>query len=159
MRITDQYFWNIVFLLLFGAFFTSSVIILEGNPQAALHSITPFEFIILSLATFRLTRLVVHDRITAFFREQFYNARSLKSGIILEKPKSGARRTLADLFSCQWCFSMWAGAVIIFSYELTPYAWYPILMLALSGVSALFQCIATYIGSKADMARHDAEGV
>jgi hypothetical protein len=159
MRITDQYFWNIVFLLLFGAFFTSSVIILEGNPTAALHTLTPFEFVILSLATFRLTRLFVHDKITAFFREQFYDAKKLKTGIVLEKPKSGARRTLADLMSCQWCFSMWAGAIIIFSYELTPYAWYPILVLALSGVSSFFQCVATYIGSKADVARHEAEGV
>lgn len=159
MRITDQYFWNIVFLLLFGAFFTSGIIILESNPAAALHTLTPFEFIILSLATFRLTRLFVHDKVTAFFREQFYDARNLKSGIVLEKPKKGARRTLADLMSCQWCFSMWAGAVIIFSYELTPYAWYPILILSLSGVGSFIQCIATYVGSKADVARHEAEGV
>ena len=49
--------------------------------------------------------------------------------------------------------------VIIFSYELTPYAWYPILILALSGVGTLFQSIATYVSAKADVARHEAEGV
>lgn len=138
---------------------TTGVIILEGNPESALHDITPFEFAILSLAAFRLTRLVVYDKITAFFREQFYNAKTLKTSVVLEKPKSGPRRTLADLLSCPWCFGMWAGATVVFFFELTPYAYYPILMLAISGVGTLLQLLANMVGWKAEESRKKSEEV
>lgn len=158
MRITDQYFWNIIFGALFAAFLVSGTIILEDNPTAALHDISVFEFIILALATFRLTRLFVYDKITAFFREQFYNARVLKTGVVLEKPSTGPRRTLADLMSCPWCFGMWAATVVVFFYALTPYAWYPILILAISALGSLMQIFSNMIGWKAEGLKNDTGG-
>lgn len=157
MRITDQYFWHIIFLSLFLAFFVSGVIILEGSDTASIHNLTLAEFALLSLATFRITRLFVYDKITAFFREQFYNARTLKTSTVLEKPLSGPRRTLADLFSCPWCFGLWAGTIVVFFYEFTPYAWYPIVILALSAVGTLLQIFANIIGYKAAQLQDDAE--
>lgn len=158
MRITDQYFWNIVFSALFLSFLVSGTIILETNATASLHNLTLSEFAILSLATFRLTRLFVYDKITAFFREQFYNARVTKTGTILEKPVTGARRTLADLLSCPWCFGVWAGTMVVFFYELTPYAWYPILILAISGVGSTLQIFVNMIGWKAEQLKNEVEG-
>lgn len=158
MRITDQYFWNIVFSALFLSFLVSGTIILETNATASLHNLTLSEFAILSLATFRITRLFVYDKITAFFREQFYNARVTKTGTILEKPVTGARRTLADLFSCPWCFGVWAGTMVVFFYELTPYAWYPILILAISGVGSTLQIFVNMIGWKAEQLKNEVEG-
>lgn len=158
MRITDQYFWNFIFGAFFLSFVVSGVIILESMPEAALHDLTPFELIVLSLAAFRMTRLFVYDKITAFLREQFYDAKNLKSaGVVLEKPKSGPRRTLADLFSCPWCFGMWAGATVVFFYELTPYAWYPIVILAVSALGSIFQILANMIGWRAEQLKNDVE--
>lgn len=158
MRITDQYFWNFIFSALFLSLVVSGVIILESIPTAALHEFTPFEFIILSLATFRLTRLFVYDKITAFFREQFYDAKVLRGGgVVLEKPKGGPRRTIADLLSCPWCFGVWAGATVVFFYELTPYAWYPIIILAISSIGTLMQLTANMIGWKAEQLKNDVE--
>ncbi len=157
MRITDQYFWNILFSGFFLALLTTGIIILEGNPETALHDLSLFEFIILSLATFRLTRLMVYDKITAFFREQFYDAKVLKTSVVLEKPKSGPRRTLAALMSCPWCFGMWAAATVVFLYELTPYAYYPILMLAIASLGTLMQLAANMIGWKAEQLKKDVE--
>ena len=158
MRITDQYFWNIVFSALFLSFLVSGTIILETNATASLHNLTLSEFAILSLATFRITRLFVYDKITSFFREQFYNARVTKTGTILEKPVTGARRTLADLLSCPWCFGVWAGTMVVFFYELTPYAWYPILILAISGVGSTLQIFVNMIGWKAEQLKNEVEG-
>jgi hypothetical protein len=158
MRITDQYFWNFCFATFFASLVVSGVIILEGNERAALHTLTPFEFVILSLATFRLTRLFVYDRITAFFREQFFDAKISKSGIItLEKPKRGPRRTLADLLSCPWCIGVWAGATVVFFYALTPYAWYPVLMLAVSALGTFFQLLSNLVGHRAELLKQDTE--
>ena len=148
MRITDQYFWNFIFGAFFLSLVVSGVIILESIPESALHDLSLFELVLLSLASFRLTRLFVYDKITAFFREQFYDAKVIRGGgVVLEKPKTGARRTLADLMSCPWCFGMWAGATVVFFYELTPYAWYPIVMLAVSGVGSLMQIAANMIAT------------
>ena len=129
---------------------SSDLIVLESIPTTSLHDISPFTFVILSLAAFRITRLFVYDKITAFFREQFYDAKVLKTGIILEKPKSGPRRTLADLMSCPWCFGMWSAALVIFFFELTTYAWYPILMLAISAMGTFIQILANMVGWKAE---------
>lgn len=142
-------------MVFFLSLITTGVLILEGDPEGALHDISLFEFILLSLASFRLTRLVVYDKITAFFREQFYNAKTLKTSVVLEKPKSGPRRTLADLLSCPWCFGMWAGATIVFFYELSPYAYYPILMLAISSVGTMLQLAANLVGWKAEQLKGD----
>lgn len=157
MRITDQYFWNIIFGAFFLSLVVSGTIILEESPESALHDLSMFEFVLLSLATFRLTRLFVYDKITAFFREQFYDAKTLKSGVILEKPTSGPRRTLADLLSCPWCFGIWAGATVVFFFELTPYAWYPIVILAISAIGTLMQLLANMIGWKAEQLKKDVE--
>jgi hypothetical protein len=157
MRITDQYFWNIVFGALFLSLITSGVIILEGNPESALHELTPFEFFLLALATFRLTRLFVYDKITAFFREQFYDAKVTKTAVTLQKPPHGPRRTLAELLSCPWCIGMWAGATVVFFYALTPYAWYPIVMLAVASVGTLMQLLANMIGWQAEHLKNSVE--
>jgi hypothetical protein len=159
MRITDQYFWNIIFTAFFLSLVISGTLILEGSARAALHTLTPFEFILLSLAAFRLTRLFVYDKITAFFREQFYDAKITKTSVTLQKPTSGPRRTIADLLSCPWCFGAWAGATVVFFYALTPYAWYPILMLAVSGVASMLQVFSNVLGWKAEQLKHDSRDI
>lgn len=157
MRVTDQYFWNFIFGAFFLSLVVSGVIILESIPESALHELTPFELVVLSLATFRLTRLFVYDKITAFFREQFYDAKVSRGIVTLEKPKGGPRRTLADLMSCPWCFGMWAGATVVFFYELTPYAWYPIVMLAVASLGTVFQLLSNMIGWRAEELKRKAE--
>ena len=77
--------------------------------------------------------------------------------MVLEKPKSGPRRTLADLLSCPWCFGIWAAATVVFFYELTPYAYYPILMLAIAGAGTFLQLAANMVGWKAEQLKHDTE--
>ncbi len=158
MRITDQYFWHVILGAFFLSLVVSGVIILEGIPESALHQLTPFELVILSLATFRLTRLFVYDRITAFFREQFYVVKKTRTGAVLEKPKGGIRRTLADLVSCPWCFGLWSGSTVVFFYFLTPYAWYPILMLAVSSLGTFLQLGANMVGWKAEQLKKEMEG-
>ncbi len=157
MRITDQYFWNFVFSIFFLGFIFMGVIILEGEGYKALDTLTPIDYILMSLATFRLVRLFVYDKITAFFREQFYDVSEGRNGTTLEKPPHGPRRTLADLLSCSWCFGMWAAGTVTFFYLLTPYAFYIVLMLAIGAVGSFLQLIANLIGWKAEQLKMDVE--
>ena len=150
IRITDQYFWNFVFTLFFGALVVMGAIILETEGYRPLSELELFDFVLISLATFRLIRLFVYDAITKFFREQFYDATTVGKNIVLEKPAKGPRRTIADLLSCPWCFGVWAAAMVTFFYVLTPYAYYIVFFLAIGAVATFFQLLANLIGWKAE---------
>ena len=158
IKITDQYFWNVVFSVFFLGLIVMAAIILETESRVPLTELTVTDYVLLSLATWRVTRLFVYDAITKFFREQFWDIVKAGKGYELEKPKFGPRRTLADLLSCPWCFSMWAAAMVIFVYLITPYGVYLVLLLALSAVGAFFQIIANLIGHKAEIAKRENEG-
>jgi hypothetical protein len=157
MRITDHYFWNIVFIVFFVVLVVLGSIILESEASARMRGLSHTELLLIVLASFRLVRLMVYDKITAFFREQFYDEKEGRSGMELVKPPFGPRRALADLLTCPWCFGVWAVATVVFFYFLTPYAYFPVLILALSGVATMLQLVANMIGWKSEQLKLDVE--
>lgn len=158
MRITDQYFWNFVFSVFFLILVIMGSIILETESRIVLDELTTVDFVLMTLATWRLTRLFVYDNITKFIREQFFDVVKAGKGYTLEKPKVGPRRTLADLLTCPWCMGVWAAAVVIFFYLVTPYATYPIMLLALSAVATFLQLLSNLVGHKAEQLKNQNEG-
>ena len=158
MRITDQYFWNFVFSVFFLILVIMGSIILETESRFVLDELSTVDFVLMTLATWRLTRLFVYDNITKFIREQFFDVVKVGKGYTLEKPKVGPRRTLADLLTCPWCMGVWAAAVVIFFYLVTPYATYPIMLLALSAVATFLQLLSNLVGHKAEQLKNQNEG-
>ncbi len=69
-----------------------------------------FTFVILALASHRLTRLITTDTIFSPLRERIWN----------KFPPD--RVNLGYLITCDWCTSIWVSAVVICSYLLIPYA-------------------------------------
>ncbi len=157
IKITDQYFWNVVFSLFFLSLMIMGAIILETESRIPFAQLEVVDFVLITLASWRLTRLFVYDAITKFFREQFYDVVKAGKGMELEKPKFCPRRTLADLLSCPWCFSIWAAATVIFFYLLTPYAIFPILILAISAVASFLQIVSNAVGHKAEQLKRENE--
>lgn len=157
IRITDQYFWNVIFTLFYVGLLVMLGIILSTEAHKTYGELTTFDIVIVSLASFRLVRLFVYDNMTKFFREQFYDAKLVKTKVVLVKPETGPRRTLADLMSCPWCFGVWATTMVIFFYLLTPLSYFPILILALSGVASYLQLFANMIGWKAEQLKKEVE--
>ena len=150
IRVTDQYFWNFVFLIFFIILIIMGAIILETEARIPLAELSTVDYVLITLATWRLTRLFVYDAITKFFREQFWDAVKAGRGHRLEKPKTGPRRTLADLLDCPWCFGTWAAAFVIFCYLITPYAVFPVVLLAISSVATFLQLLSNLVGNKAE---------
>jgi hypothetical protein len=136
---------------------TMAVIILQTESRIAYASLTLTDFSLIALASFRVTRLFVYDGLTRFFREQFYDAKVVRNKVTLIKPLTGPRRTLADLISCPWCFGVWATSCVTFFYLLTPLAYIPTLVLALSSVATVFQLFANMIGWKAEQLKRETE--
>lgn len=157
IRITDQYFWNIIFILFYVGLLTMAGIILNTEARMAYEDLSLLDLAIISLASFRFTRLFVYDNMTKFLREQFWDVKTVRNKIMLVKPITGPRRTLADLVGCPWCFGVWATTCVAFFYLLTSYAYFPILILALSGVATMLQLFANMVGWKAEQLKRETE--
>ena len=98
------------------------------------------DFVLMTLAIMRLTRLFTYDAITQFVRDWFAGA----------DPRS-LRGSLGTLINCPWCTGLWFALVVVFFYFATPaIAWYAILMLALAAAGSFLQLIANYVGWSAE---------
>jgi hypothetical protein len=158
IRVTDQYFWNIIFLLFYIGLVVMAVIILESVGYKYYQDLTILDLTLITLASFRMTRMFVYDSMTRFLREQFWDAKVVRNKVTLVKPQTGPRRTLADLIGCPWCFGVWATTFVAFFYMLTPYAYFPTLILALASIATLLQLVANMIGWKAEQLKKETEG-
>jgi hypothetical protein len=157
IRVSDQYFWNFVFSVFFIILIVLGAIILETESRIPLTELAVVDYVLITLATWRLVRLFVHDIITRFFREQFWDVVKVGRGYRLEKPKAGPRRTLADLLSCPWCMGVWMAATVTFFYLLTPYMIFPTIFLAISAVATFLQLLSNLVGYKAELLKNEAE--
>ena len=158
IRITDQYFWNVVFGLFFLLLTIMGAIILQTETRIPFAQLTLTDFALITLASWRLIRFFVYDTMTKWLREQFYDVKKVGKSFTLVKPATGPRRTLADLFSCSWCFGMWSAASVTFFYLLTSYAYYFVLFLALAAVASFLQNLADLIGVHTEKLQNEVEG-
>lgn len=132
-------------------------IILQTESRIPLAELTLVDYTLITLASWRLVQLFVYDAITKFFREQFWDVVKVGRGYRLEKPKTGPRRTLADLLSCPWCFGVWATATVTFFYLITPYAVFPTILLGISAVATFLQLLSNLVGHKAEQLKNEVE--
>ena len=123
-------------------------------------SVPPFDALLMALATFRITRLIVYDKITRWFRELFADSREFTEGgvtyVEIKPFSSGFRHTIHDLLECPWCIGIWSALVVVFFYFIYPWAWSVIFFLALAGAGSLIQIWANGIGWKAENLKLDS---
>jgi len=153
IRVSEQYFWSFVFSLFFLVLVIMGAIILETEARINWIDLTTIDYIIMLLASWRLTRLFVYDNITRFLREQFMDVVKVGRGYKLQTPKNGPRRLLADLFSCPWCMSIWTSAIVVFLYMITEYAVFPFVLFGLSAVVSFLQIGTNLVGHSAERAK------
>ena len=157
IRITDQYFWNFVFGLFFVILIAMATIVLETEARMSYKELTITDFTLITLATWRLVRLLSYDGVTKWFREQFYDVKKVGKGFILEKPKYGPRRTMADFLGCPSCTSAWLAALVVFCYLLTPYAYYATIFLSISAVASFLQMTSNLITAQTEKIEGELE--
>jgi hypothetical protein len=157
IRVSEQYFWSFVFSVFFLILVVMGAIILQTEVRLDWVDLTTFDYVIMLLASWRLTRLFVYDNITRFLREQFMDVVKVGRGYKLQTPKSGPRRFLADLFACPWCMSIWTSFVVVFLYMLTDYAVFPFVLLGMSAVVSLLQISTNFVGHQAERTKQQNE--
>ncbi|RDZ11542.1 sporulation protein [Priestia megaterium] len=96
-------------------------------------------------ATFRLTRLIVFDKITAFIRKPFHKIVEDQDEegnriTYLEIKGKGLQRWIGELLSCYWCTGIWCAVGIYFSYVAVPHIAIPtITILAIAGCAGIIE--------------------
>jgi hypothetical protein len=104
--------------------------------------ISLWEFTVLAFAAFRLTRLIVFDSITEFFRQIFLEEAEEEGEIYYVTRPGFIRGFIGELISCYWCTGVWAAALLYLSYLYFPMAAVPVIfVLAIAGAAALIESV------------------
>jgi hypothetical protein len=104
-------------------------------------------FIILGLACFRLTRLIVFDKITEFLRQPFFDeiTEENEDGTVevYYLPKSTSiKKFIGELLSCYWCTGVWISAAVVAGYLFLPALFVPIILVfAVAGLAAILESV------------------
>nr|WP_205603775.1 DUF1360 domain-containing protein [Bacillus mesophilus] len=101
----------------------------------------------LSLASFRLTHLIVFDNITSFLRRPFHEEVTeteedgTTSTYIVVKG-TGIRKWFGELLSCYWCTGIWCTTALYALWWIWPKGVEPlVIILAIAGCAAIIETI------------------
>lgn len=78
---------------------------------------------LMSVAAYKLSRLIAKDRITGFFRAPFtrYKGPSERPSEVSEEPRGeGLQRAIGELLVCPYCLSQWVATGLLGLYLLNP---------------------------------------
>lgn len=106
---------------------------------------------LLAIAAFRLTRLLVFDKITEFLRKPFLEEVSEREEngeetVYLVPKGKGIRKWIGELLNCYWCTGIWVSAFLLLSFVYIPSIAVPIiLILAVAGIASIIETIISYL--------------
>ncbi|WP_456275824.1 DUF1360 domain-containing protein [Bacillus sp. AK128] len=116
--------------------------------------VTWLHFILLSLASFRLTHLLVFDNITSFLRRPFHDEVTEEeedgttSTYIIVKG-TGIRKWFGELLSCYWCTGIWCAAALYGAWWFWPVGVEPlVIILAIAGCAAIIETMVLKISDR-----------
>ncbi|WP_226577011.1 DUF1360 domain-containing protein [Halobacillus litoralis] len=96
-----------------------------------------FEFVLLGLASFRLTRLIVRDYIMEWLRRPFFTVEVITNDDGDEEEWMEPKGFIGEGLSCQWCVGVWSAMIMLFFYIIVPYGEWLVLVLALAGLQSM----------------------
>lgn len=102
------------------------------------------DFLIIILATFRLTHLIVLDEIAAFIRKPFIDVSFIENSNGELEPNieikgTGVRHFIGSILSCYWCSGIWCSIFVVLVYFFFPITFPVFLILAVAGAAAVIE--------------------
>lgn len=85
--------------------------------------VSPADLALLAVGTYKFSRLIAKDRITAFFRAPFtrYQGESERPSEVSEEPRGqGIQRAIGELLVCPYCLGQWVGTAFLMTYLRQP---------------------------------------
>jgi hypothetical protein len=100
-------------------------------------------YLMLILASYRLTHLIVFDKITEFIRKPFMTKKEIKTEQGIEL-KDVPKNMFGYLLNCYWCAGVWSAILIGGGYLLCPkVASVIVLILSIAGGQCILE---TFVG-------------
>jgi hypothetical protein len=81
------------------------------------------DLVLLSVGTYKLSRLIAKDRIMSFARAPFtrFQGESERPGEVVETPRGGGlRHAVGELLVCPYCLGQWVGTAFLATYLREP---------------------------------------
>ena len=126
----DQHFWHAITGIAFLFILAAMVGVLYKFGRIP-NNIPLFDFFMLVFATFRITRLLVHDLVSDFIRDPF------------DQYAKGLGNSIKQLLGCPWCTGMWVALGTGFFYFTVPFAWPVLLIFAIAGLGTVVDVLAS----------------
>jgi hypothetical protein len=103
-----------------------------------------FDFVVLILASFRITHLLVYDGITEIIRKPFIGEVEKEDSlgnieVVFEPKGTGIRHFIGSLLSCYWCTGFWVTAGTVLAYFFIPIIYPVLLIFAVAGAAAFIE--------------------
>jgi len=131
----SEKFWNIIFTFTF-----IGVIILIGDyihyRKIDISMFKLGDFVILSLAAYRMTRLLVYDKVLDYLRDF----------IVDDKSDSGFFKASKYFLTCPWCAGIWMTLFVIILYLFLPFGKLFCYVLAIAGIASFIQVLISLLG-------------
>ncbi len=84
------------------------------------------EALFIVLATYRMTRILVFEKIFKYFRD-----------VLKKREDLYVVGTLSSIITCPWCAGVWVTLIILVFYYLVPYGEVLVYVLALAGLASI----------------------
>lgn len=113
-------------------------------------SISVFDFILIGLATARLSDIISTDEVTTWMRRPFVKMETTEIADREVQTRmgrgTGLRKLIGDMLSCPWCVGVWVAAGLVCAYSMFPrFVWLLIVIMAIAEIGALVQTISTIL--------------
>ena len=134
--------WNFLATLFFIIGFVALGYALKVNDIGA-DDIKIRDIALMTLATYRLTRLLVFDSIFKIFRD-----------FIKSRARYLVFYVVREIITCPWCAGVWAALIIVSIYYLVPFGQILIILFAISGVASFIVILVNCLGLTTEEKQH-----
>lgn len=138
----QEKFWNFLATL----FFIAMIILLGYGMDKTgkkIEDVRLLDLSMMALATYRLTRILVFDKIFKLLRD-FIRSRSRLYLFFV----------IREIITCPWCAGVWVALVIVVLFFFVPYGKLFIYLMAISGVASFFVVFINNIGLSTEERQH-----
>jgi hypothetical protein len=130
--------WNLISMFVFVLLLIGAGILLQ-NEGITINNITVTDMLLISIATYRMTRLIVYDRIFKLFRD-----------IIRSFEGTGFGDSVKTIITCPWCAGVWLSLINVVIFYLVPFGKLFIYIMSIAGISTFLQIGVNIVGMVAE---------
>jgi hypothetical protein len=95
-------------------------------------------------ATYRMTRILVFDKIFKLFRDFFRIHQRMYVFFVIK-----------EIITCPWCAGVWVALVVVAIYFLVPFGQILTIILAISGLGSFVVILVNYVGLQTEEKQFD----